>query len=46
MYNNYVKDNKIPFIRRYCGIMIVHGGLMLVDFEGYPFPQIYIPMNV
>ena len=30
----------------YCGIIIVRGCLMLVDFVGFPYPRIYVPMNV
>ena len=29
----------------YCGIIIVQGGLMFVDFVGYPYSQIYVPRN-
>ena len=35
---------KIP--RTHCGIIIVRGGLMFVDFVGYPYPRIYVPTNV
>ena len=29
----------------YCGIIIVHGGLMFVDFMGYPYPQESLKSN-
>jgi hypothetical protein len=30
----------------YCGIIIVRGGSMFVDFMGHPYPQIYIPTKI
>ena len=30
----------------YCGIIIVCGESMFVDFIGHPYPQIYVPTNV
>lgn len=30
----------------YCGIIIICGGLMFVDFVVYPYLRIYIPTNL
>ena len=31
---------------QYCGIHIVRGGSIFVDFVGYPYPRINLPTNV
>ena len=30
----------------YCGIIVVRGGLMFMDFVVYPYPRIYVSSNL
>ena len=40
----YLTQHGIRFYE-YCRIIIVRGGSMFVDFVGYPYPRIYVPVN-
>lgn len=39
-------DKAYTKVLKYCGIIIVRGGSMFVDFMGHPYQWIYIPMNI
>ena len=45
-YGSFYKVHSFYIQFEYCGLIIVRGGSMFVDFVGYTFPQIYVPTHV